>query len=246
VEKFHAPRLQDDFGDSRRNAWPGVLIVEDLPSTQVRLTSLIEKVCPNARPLLADSVKAARDLLRRLPSLPVDLALVDLFLPDGSGAEVIRELVRRDPLMICIVTTIYDDDAHLLPALAAGAQGYLLKDQSDEVLVTQLHLAMEGVPPLAPAIASRLVRHFAAMGLAARAPKPDGAQGGDDDDLVLLSGREQIVLSLIAKGLQIAQVARALNISAHTVCSHIKSIYRKRHLSCRAEAALEAQRLGLV
>ena len=66
------------------------------------------------------------------------------------------------------------------------------------------------------------------------------------DDLSPLSAREGQVLALVAKGLQITDVARALEISANTVCSHLKSIYRKRKVCSRAEAALEAQRLGLV
>jgi len=66
------------------------------------------------------------------------------------------------------------------------------------------------------------------------------------DDLGKLSAREEEVLALVAKGHQIADVARALEISANTVCSHLKSIYRKRKVGSRAEAALEAQRLGLV
>ena len=66
------------------------------------------------------------------------------------------------------------------------------------------------------------------------------------DDLGKLSAREAEVLALVAKGLQIADVARALTISANTVCSHLKNIYRKRRVCSRAEAALEAQRLGLV
>ena len=66
------------------------------------------------------------------------------------------------------------------------------------------------------------------------------------DDLSPLSAREGEVLGLVAKGLQIADVARALAISANTVCSHLKNIYRKRKVCSRAEAALEAQRLGLV
>jgi DNA-binding CsgD family transcriptional regulator len=67
-----------------------------------------------------------------------------------------------------------------------------------------------------------------------------------EDDLVRLSNREKQVLGLVAKGLHAADVARILDISAHTVCTHVKSIYRKRNLCSRAEAALEAQRLGLI
>jgi DNA-binding NarL/FixJ family response regulator len=73
-----------------------------------------------------------------------------------------------------------------------------------------------------------------------------GAEPSPTDDLARLSKREAQVLGLVAKGLQTADVARVLAISAHTVCTHVKSIYRKRNLCSRAEAALEAQRLGLV
>lgn len=65
-------------------------------------------------------------------------------------------------------------------------------------------------------------------------------------DLTRLSEREKQVLGLVARGLQTTDVARVLEISANTVCTHVKSIYRKRDLCSRAEAALEAQRLGLV
>jgi DNA-binding NarL/FixJ family response regulator len=67
-----------------------------------------------------------------------------------------------------------------------------------------------------------------------------------EDDLAHLSKREEQVLWLVAKGLQSAEVARVLEISPNTVCTHVKSIYRKRNLCSRAEAALEARRLGLV
>lgn len=66
------------------------------------------------------------------------------------------------------------------------------------------------------------------------------------DDLISLSVREQQVLGLVAKGLPTPHVARLLQISANTVCTHVKSIYRKRNLCSRAEAALEAHRLGLI
>jgi DNA-binding NarL/FixJ family response regulator len=76
--------------------------------------------------------------------------------------------------------------------------------------------------------------------------RPCVVTAAQDDDLAKLSAREAEVLALVAKGLQIADVARALEISANTVCSHLKNIYRKRKVCSRAEAALAAQRLCLV
>ena len=106
------------------------------------------------------------------------------------------------------------------------------------MLVQLLRLLGDGIPPLAPSVAWRLVQRFTAQ----RKPPLDCAP----NDLSALSERETQVLELIAKGLPISDVAQLLAITANTVCSHIKNIYRKRHLSSRAEAALEAQRLGLV
>jgi len=82
--------------------------------------------------------------------------------------------------------------------------------------------------------------------LTRESPLPPCVVTAAKDDLGKLSTREAEVLGLVAKGLQIADVARALTISANTVCSHLKNIYRKRKVCSRAEAALEAQRLGLV
>jgi DNA-binding NarL/FixJ family response regulator len=194
------------------------------------MASMLRQAFPRSAVLTHSSVQTA---LNRSDGRFIDIALIDLELPDGSGVDVIRGLAHASPLTRCVITTMFDDDAHVVPALAAGALGYLLKDRSDAVLVGQMRLLAEGLPPLAPSVARRVVQYFA--------PPKTATQ----DDLVRLSTREREVLELLAKGLPIADVARALEISANTACSHVKNIYRKRKLCTRAEAALEAQRLGL-
>lgn len=219
-----------------------VLMVEDEAVAQAWLEGLVGMVFPGAAVITADSVHQAVEALSRHP---IDVALVDLGLPDGSGVQVIRSVSRSNPFALSIVVTGYDDDEHVLEAIQAGAQGYLLKTQPVDLVVEQLRLLAEGVPQLSPSVARRLLKHFAGDPVG----RGSSLQGGDaalDDRLLPLSAREQEVLMLIAKGLQIAQVAQALGITANTVCSHIKNIYRKRSVSSRAEAALEARRLGLV
>ena len=130
-----------------------------------------------------------------------------------------------------MVATVFDDDAHLFPALRAGATGYVLKDQPAETLAAMLTGIVSGQPPLSPSIARRLLQHFQP------APATPASQ---------LTPRETEVLRLIAKGLTIAEVGELLGISRHTAADYVKEVYRKLSVGNRAEAALEATRLGLL
>ena len=160
------------------------------------------------------------------------ICLVDLELPDGSGVELIRDLAPRG--CQCVVTTIYADDHHLFPALRAGACGYLLKDQPGDKVVHALRGIVAGEPPLSPVIAQRLLRVFGAP--ANPAERIDAR----------LSNRERETLTLIAKGFRLPEVAAQLGVSRNTAAGFIKAIYRKLDISSRAEATLEATRMGLV
>jgi DNA-binding NarL/FixJ family response regulator len=139
---------------------------------------------------------------------------------------------RKTAACTTIVTTVYADDDHLFSALRAGAQGYLLKDQSRERLTEQLRGILHGEPPLSPSIARRLMRTFTAP-----------AQHREDSGL---TAREIEVLTLIANGHTLKDVGKALGISRFTVGDHVKMIYRKLNVASRAEAALQAARLGIV
>src|SRR5258708_39387503 len=103
-------------------------VVEGIPEACLWLTDLLRKAFGGIEVAHADDLKSAR---RWLASRTTDgaglIALVDLGLPDGSGVDLIRELRAGYPTAQVIVTTIYDDDSHLLHAIAAGAHGYLLK-----------------------------------------------------------------------------------------------------------------------
>lgn len=205
------------------------LVVEDLPESQRCLGLALRTSFPGIEVTSAYSLREARDHLALHPA--PDLALIDLGLPDGSGIDLIAELNRRSPSTVCVVATIYDGDQHLFPALRAGAQGYLLKEQRWQQLAELLKGIVEGRPPLSPPIARKLLGYF----------RPAPPQAAD-----ALTQREAEVLSLIAKGVTQAEAAKVLGISTHTVCGYVKEIYRKLNVSSRAEAALTAQKMGLV
>jgi DNA-binding NarL/FixJ family response regulator len=208
------------------------LVVDDLAPSRQWLAQALRAAFPGIEIVPAATLREALSLI----DPPPPLALIDLGLPDGSGVELIEALQRAGAGTLCIVATVFDDDAHLFPALRAGAQGYVLKDQAPETLADMLRGIAAGRPPLSPSIARRLLRHFQPS------PTPTPTAGADPH----LTPRETDVLRLTAKGLTLVEVADALAISRHTVSGYLKDIYRKLSVSTRAEAALEAARLGLV
>ena len=131
-----------------------------------------------------------------------------------------------------MVTTIFEDDGHLFPALRAGAQGYVLKDLPQEQLAAMLVGIERGQPPLSPSIARRLLSFF-------NPPVP--AASPDENPL---TERETEVLRLIAKGFSVPKVAEQLGISRNTTAGYLKDIYRKLQVNSRAEATLAAARRG--
>lgn len=205
------------------------LILEDLSDMQRWHESVLTEVYPGIRCLKAASVAAAIELINLHG---IDIALIDLGLPDGSGVSVIHHLRQKQEDALSIVVTIFDDNEHLFPALKAGAQGYLLKDQTREQFTQRLRNIAAGEPPLSPAISRKLLLHFGGL-----------PQQATDTHL---TGREQEVLLLISKGFTLPKVATMLEISRNTTAGYVKAIYRKLNISSRAEAVLEASKIGLL
>ena len=146
------------------------LILEDILEMQGWHEAVLQEVYPGIVCQKASSVAAAKDLI---DSQTFDIALFDLGLPDGSGTEAIKHLRLKQEKALCIVITIFDDNEHLFPALKAGAQGYLLKDQTREQFISRLLNIANGEPPLSPAISRRLLMHFEAQST------PVGADAAD-------------------------------------------------------------------
>jgi DNA-binding NarL/FixJ family response regulator len=210
-----------------------ILLLEDLPEIRAWLKVLIKQVFPNA--IISEAARV-HDALEMITAVKYDLALVDLGLPDGSGVDVVAALRETQPEAQSVVVTIHDDDDHLFPALQAGAFGYVLKEQPREQIAEQLNRMSQGEPPLSPSIARKVIKYFAEQAK----PHPK-----DNIPHVSLTDRENEVLLRVAKGYTLPEIGVQLNLSRHTIADYVKQIYRKLNVSSRAEAALEAQRLGL-
>jgi len=216
-----------------------VLIVEDQADTRAWLGQMVRSAFKDADIAETPSCAATFAWLKvhgaRMAANSGAVALIDLGMPDGSGIDIIRELNARYPAILRVVTTIYDDDRHLFDAIAAGAQGYLLKDRHPDTMVQYLYRIDQGEPPLSPAIAHRMLQHFTQI----------KRQTVDPDSTCALTAREVDVLRLLGRGLRVVEAARVLGLTHHTVAGYVKVIYRKLNISSRAEAAIEAARRGL-
>ena len=207
------------------------LILEDMPESQEMLREVAQAAFAGIEVQCAADVAGA---MRLVQQFQFDLALIDLALPDGDGTTVVQAMSTRFPNCMIVVASLFDDDGHLFPALRAGAQGYLLKDQPPEQLINQLRGINEGRPPLSPSVARRLLYHFREV------------PGAPADPAVLLTTREREVLIKLSSGISIAKIGIELGISRHTVGDHVKNLYRKLKIGSRAEAALQAKGLGLL
>jgi DNA-binding NarL/FixJ family response regulator len=212
-----------------------ILLLEDLPEIRAWLRSLVQHVFPGAQ--IAEAARV-HDALELVSAVKFDLALVDLGLPDGSGVAVVTRLRDLQPEAQSVVVTIHDDDEHLFPALQAGAFGYILKEQARELITEQLQRISQGEPPLSPSIARRVMAYFTEKSRPAQ-PRNNLLPN------VSLTERESEVLLRVAKGYTLPEIGVQLGLSRHTIADYVKQIYRKLNVSSRAEAALEAQRLGL-
>jgi NarL family two-component system response regulator LiaR len=163
-----------------------------------------------------------------------DVVIMDLVMPGLDGIEATRRILRERPATRVIALTSFLDDEKVLPAVRAGAAGYLLKDVEPEQLVRAIRTVHGGEALLHPAATATVMRELA-----------DHAEPADEADLGL-TGREREVLTLVARGLPNKLIARELGIAEKTVKTHVSSILAKLGVTDRTQAALLAVRRGWV
>lgn len=208
-----------------------ILIVEDDPAFRGRFADIISTSSDFD---LVAAVGTCSEALAALGRGRVDVLICDLGLPDGDGADIVREARRLHPGLDAMVVTVFGDEPHVMRSLEAGATGYLLKDSLPEDFLATIALLQQGGSPIHPTIARRLLQRFADVSRRAAATT------------VQLSAREREVLQLVSKGYRTPEIGALLAISPHTVSSHIKHIYSKLEVTSRGEAVYEASRLRLI
>jgi DNA-binding NarL/FixJ family response regulator len=202
-----------------------VLVVDDHPVVRDGLRGVLD-----AEPDMEVVGEAAHgaEALARIPDAAPDVVLMDLRMPVMGGVEAIAALRRAAPGVRVLVLTTFDTDRDVLPAIEAGATGYLLKDTPRDELLRAVRAAHRGEAVLSPAVAGRLMGQV-------RRPGQDA-----------LSAREIEVLRLVAAGSTNREAARALFISEATVKTHLLHVYAKLEVRDRASAVAAGYRLGLL
>ncbi|CAG0935933.1 Transcriptional regulatory protein DegU [Thermoflexales bacterium] len=210
-----------------------ILLADDHDLFREGLAGLI-----NAQPDL-EVVGQAGDGLEALTlvrDLKPDLIVLDINMPICDGLEATRLIRSEWAAARIVMLTVHDEDENLFSAIAAGAQGYLLKSLSAQDFLQSVRTALKGEAVLPPKLATHLLSEFARL-----AGRPDQAATGEVTSLTL---REQEVLDLIATGETDKEIAERLSLSLHTVKSHVRSILSKTHAMNRRQAASLAARTG--
>lgn len=202
-----------------------LLIVDDHPVVRDGLRGMFAGVTDFEVVGEAADGDQALDLIE---SLRPDVVLMDLRMPGTDGVTAIRQLSEQGSRTRVLVLTTYDSDSDVLPAIEAGATGYLLKDAPREELFRAARAAYRGEPALSLSVTAKLMSQL-------RAPQQES-----------LSERELEVLSLVAQGLTNRDAAAQLFISEATVKSHLVHIYVKLDVNDRAAAVATAFERGLL
>jgi two-component system, NarL family, response regulator LiaR len=205
-----------------------VLIVDDHAVVREGLRAFLEL---QAGIEVAGEARDGEEALEQALALRPDVILMDLVMPKLDGVGAMRELRARVPASRVIVLTSFLDDERLLPAIQAGAAGYLLKDAEPAELARAIRAAHEGETIIDPTVASRLVQAIS-----------DGRPSIADQTL---TRREREVLELITRGRSNKRIALELGISEKTVKTHVGHVLAKLGVSDRTQAALVAVREGL-
>ena len=161
-----------------------------------------------------------------------DVILMDIVMPEMDGLEAIKHIISEQPEVRILVLTSFSSVDMVLPAIKAGALGYLLKDSGPEELIQAIQQVYRGNSSLHPAIARKLLEEIS---------QPSDARSDRDS----LTDREVTVLKLVAQGYSNRDIATELTVSEATVRTHVSHILAKLELSSRTQAALYALRKGL-
>ena len=212
-----------------------VLVVDDHALVRRGIGHVVRGCFPEAEVVEAPDASSALELM----SKGVEIALVDVRMPDSDGLELLHELKARWPDVPVIMLTSFDHAHYVRRALADGAAGYMLKDATPDDLEQAIKVAISGGGNvLSPKVIQNL---FEATG--AESSNPDGSRGSRSAGV--LTQRETDILALLAEGRSNRDISRALYLSEKTVKAHLAAVFRKLGVTNRTQAAMAAVSMGI-
>lgn len=164
--------------------------------------------------------------------LKPDVVLMDIDMPECDGIEGVKDIKEANPDVRVIMHTVFDDDQRIFNALAAGADGYLLKNSNPMELFDAIKNVSTGGAPMSPGVARKVLESF--------------RQKDAKEEYEALSEREKQILLMLTKGFTYKRISAECGISIDTTRTHIKNIYTKLHVNCGTEAVAKAMRLKIL
>ncbi|AJY77918.1 LuxR family transcriptional regulator [Paenibacillus beijingensis] len=208
-----------------------ILVVDDHPVFREGLLSILASVKDFE---FAGEAATGAEAIDMAEEQQPDIVLMDIDLPDCSGIESMREILRMSPHIGVIMLSMIDDDASIFSAMRAGARGYLLKGARKREIVRAVYAAADGEAIFSPAIAKRMIYYFDSQQHSARI-----------DLFPELTAREKEVLALLAKGNSNSEIGTLLGLRPKTVRNHISNILNKLQVTDRSKAIILARESGL-
>jgi DNA-binding NarL/FixJ family response regulator len=210
-----------------------VLLVDDQPLVRTGLRMILS--AEDDLEIVGEAADGAEAITRCADTRP-DVVLMDIRMPGVDGIEATRAITTgQDPPPRVLVLTTFDLDDAVYDALRAGASGFLLKDASEDRLITAIRVVFDGASLFAPSVTRRLIAEFARH--EHRQPPPS---------LAVLTARERDVLRQVARGLSNTEIATTLFVTENTVKTHVARVLRKLGVRDRVQAVVVAYESGLV
>jgi len=229
-----------DSGTKQQNDIIRVVVVEDHEITRMGLKLTLEQ---NPGIFVVGEAQDGREGTDMVMKLKPNVVLMDIGLPHVDGIEATGAIKQALPQTRIIMLTSHDNDRDIFAALAAGADGYCLKETASSQLALAIRTVSEGAAWLDPGIASRVLRASVQAGL------PVSAKPGEKEETKnasRLSQREIEVLKLVVDGMSNQEIAEKLIVSVETVKTHMRRLMEKLAVSDRTQAAVKAMREGIL
>lgn len=203
-----------------------LLLVDDSALVRQGIRTLLGLQSHDASIEVIGEAGTVADAIRLAGELAPDVVLLDIRLPDGSGLDACKAILRDHPQIRVLVLTSFSSDNLIYDAVVAGAQGYIMKEIDPTALIQSIVDAAAGRSVLAPEITDRVLRYIR-----------DGAGAPAPGSLAMLSQQEKKVLALVATGMTNKQVGQELGLSENTVKNYLVNVFEKLQVKRRSQAA---------
>ena len=181
---------------------------------------------------LCGSFEDTSKIRQRIEAVQPDVVLMDINIPGTNGIDAVKEIRKDFPNVRVCMQTIFEDDDKVFASLCAGASGYILKNTAPDKILQAIREVADGGAFFTPSIAKKILTNFQQQPLHA--------------EYIMLSEKEKEVLKHLVDGLSYKMIADKLNLSFHTIHSHIKNIYEKLHVNSKGEAVAKALKQKLI